>query len=285
MTYIHPSFVNRSVASVILACLFLGSFNLFGQTNQKKDAFLGLWTNDLNAAAGKIQDKVQSLGGQISSQSRTFNTYESSINLSLSLPAKNLPQLFAFVRGLGTVTSESSFYQQGADIQNVQINISDRKSAYDRPRVGLYAGVSGGLVNLTGFNEKDHGLFAAGLTVGFPRRSSQLSLLMLNGDQKLSDDPEEPAVKGSSLVSISHSTYSSALGGGANRYLNPYAGVLYGYTYVARKSAFLLGAKLGIELFSSDYFILAFSGSLAGLYGHKSGGTMQMYLLNLDVPF
>lgn len=87
------------------------------------------------------------------------------------------------------------------------------------------------------------------------------------------------------LATAGTALYSSFLGGGGRRFLNPYFGMRLGYGYLSDRGAFAMAGELGLELFKHRYVLVEVAGRAVAFV--RDGGTEGAFTASFgaSVPF
>jgi hypothetical protein len=259
------------------------------------DVTVELLVSETSEAAQQAEKIVKDAGGKIDKRAINRDQYDNqSATFSASIPMDSVDNAMDKIRKIGSVRSENSDFDSSVKSVRVRIVISDRRmDSYgdSRSQGRLFAGVAAASLNLNLSNDKSRSMSGAGITLSPRGQWAQLTIIMLKADKKDSNggssanNPPEPSASGSSLFLIGHNFYSSIFGGGYRSYLNPYAGLTYGYSRLFNRSLFAIGGTIGLELVKLKWFTWSISGNLMGLYSGKDGGTTNMYATHLFIPF
>ncbi len=296
---------SRSVQT--LACLIIlalpsiaraqGPFS--GKQEVAPDVTIELLVSETSNAASAAEKIIKSSKGKIEKRSINRDQYENeSAVFTASIPMDAIEDAMEKLRRIGNVRSENSDFDSSLTTVRVKIMISDRRmESYEdsRSQGRLFAGVAAANLNLNLSNDKARAMNGAGITLSPRGQWAQLTIIMLKDAKKESSksagsvtsntEVKEPSSAGSSLFLIGHNFYSSIFGGGYRSYLNPYAGLTYGYSRLFNRSLFAIGGTIGLELVKLKWFTWSVSGNLMGLYSGKDGGTTNMYATHLFIPF
>jgi hypothetical protein len=97
--------------------------------------------------------------------------------------------------------------------------------------------------------------------------------------------PQKDGESRAALGTIGSALYSSYLGGGRRRFVNPYLGFRAGYGYLSGEGCFALGAELGVELVRHRYLLVeAAARSVAFFRKDTTDGAIHG-LVGVAVPF
>lgn len=262
------------------------------------DVTVELLVSETSEAAQQAEKIVKGANGKIEKRSINRDQYDNqSATFSVSIPIELVDGAMDKIRQIGSVRSENSDFDPSLKTVRVKIIISDRRTdSYgdSRSQGRLFAGVAAASLNLNLSNDKSRSMSGAGITLSPRGQWAQLTIIMLKAGKKDSNggssagnatNPPEPSASGSSLFLIGHNFYSSIFGGGYRSYLNPYAGLTYGYSRLFNRSLFAIGGTIGLEIVKLKWFTWSVSGNLMGLYSGKDGGTTNMYSTHLFIPF
>lgn len=266
--------------------------------DQNPDVTIELLVSETSEAAQQAEKIVKDAGGKIDKRSINRDQYDNqTATFSASIPMESADGAMEKIRKIGSVRGENSDFDSSVKSVRVRIVISDRRmDSYgdSRSQGRLFAGVAAANLNLNLSNDKSRTMSGAGITLSPRGQWAQLTIIMLKAEKKDSNsgsstnnanNPPEPSASGSSLFLIGHNFYSSIFGGGYRSYLNPYAGLTYGYSRLFNRSLFAIGGTIGLELVKLKWFTWSISGNLMGLYSGKDGGTTNMYATHLFIPF
>ena len=271
-----------------------------GTTQLRVDAqpnvIIDLAVVDTGESIKNIEKMLKKAGGKIQKRSRNRDLYDNeTATFQAELPTSNFDDMMDQVRSMGTVRRESSNVNPSDQQILVSINVTDRKSnSYDdsRSQGRLFAGVAATNMNLNLSNDKSRNTTGGGITLSPSGRWAQLSIFMLkeakNGTSAATENgtgEKEPSSAGSSIVLIGHNFYSAIFGGGYRPFLNPFAGLTYGYSRLYNRSLFAIGGTVGLELITMQWFTWSVSSNLMGLYSGRDGGTTSMFSTHLYIPF
>jgi hypothetical protein len=267
--------------------------------DQNPDVTIELLVAETDDAAKQAEKVVKDAGGKIDKRSINRDQYDNqTATFSASIPMESADDAMEKIRKIGSVRGENSDFDSSVKSVRVRIVISDKRmDSYgdSRSQGRLFAGVAAANLNLNLSNDKTRSMSGAGITLSPRGQWAQLTIIMLKDAKKESSksadsgasatDVKEPSSAGSSLFLIGHNFYSSIFGGGYRSYLNPYAGLTYGYSRLFNRSLFAIGGTIGLELVKLKWFTWSVSGNLMGLYSGKDGGTTNMYATHLFIPF
>jgi hypothetical protein len=284
-----------------LAALTVLSGTAFAQRNSvKPDASIAVRVESVTRATADVGKAAAALGAKNVSRNVDRSGSYNSSTIVYSLPVSKADSLLSTARGLGEVTSESvSFGSKDDDAKvRVQITLTDEEQTYVArgKRSAFLAGASGLSSRVSGLTQKELDYTGWGITVAVTRRSAQLSIYSLKLDkdafaEKQTDpDLEKERLQlekenSGSMALVSHSTYSSFFGNGNRSFLNPFAGIAYGYSHIAGSSLAAIGGHVGVDLLNIGGIVMGTSAHMLGLYNSRDGATSSMFDLHLFIPF
>lgn len=289
---------------IIFCVLFFAGLSGTAQARRaqttKADATITVQVESVAKAMADVNKAASALGAKTVSRNMNRNGQFNSSTVMLSISVAKADDLLGKIRTMGEVSSESaSFNNLDSDEPvNIQITLNDRKEEYVArgKRSNFLAGGSAVSSRVNGLTPQDLNFTGWGLTVSVKRRSAQLSILSLKLDKEAyaekETDPELEKIrmqlekeKSGSMAVISHSTYSSFFGDGNRPFLNPFAGITYGYSHLAGSSLATIGGQVGIDLVNLGGVVLGTSASMLGLYNSKDGATSSQFDVHLFIPF
>jgi hypothetical protein len=284
-----------TIVAFLIPSIAMAQAPLTSRQEATPDVTVELLVSETSEAAQQAEKIVKDAGGKIDKRAINRDQYDNqSATFSASIPMDSVDNAMDKIRKIGSVRSENSDFDSSVKSVRVRIVISDRRmDSYgdSRSQGRLFAGVAAASLNLNLSNDKSRSMSGAGITLSPRGQWAQLTIIMLKADKKDSNggssanNPPEPSASGSSLFLIGHNFYSSIFGGGYRSYLNPYAGLTYGYSRLFNRSLFAIGGTIGLELVKLKWFTWSISGNLMGLYSGKDGGTTNMYATHLFIPF
>lgn len=251
--------------------------------------------DDVKSAVGKLDKLVKGKSGRTDKVSRSASGSSESATIRVSLASADLEDVLDDVRKLGEVASESCEFD--ASLPRVALVVGFSNGVYQRTESGrvqssFFAGVAGTMLSLELSNDKSRHMTGVGFTISPSRRWAQLTIVSLKESNKTNNstgssdsNADRNRDQGSSMVLLSHNFYSATLGDGFRPYLNPYAGVTYGYSRLFNRSLAAIGGTLGVELIKNKWFTWGLSSDLLGLYSGRDGGNTQTYSTQLLMPF
>jgi hypothetical protein len=286
-----------AIGAFLMPPLIMAQEPLQSKPDQNPDVTIELLVAETDDAAKQAEKVVKEAGGKINKRSINRDQYDNqTATFSVTIPMQSADDAMEKIRKIGSVRGENSDFDSSVKSVRVRIVISDKRmDSYgdSRSQGRLFAGVAAANLNLNLSNDKTRSLSGAGITLSPRGQWAQLTIIMLKDAKKDSKKStttgnsadDEPSSAGSSLFLIGHNFYSSIFGGGYRSYINPYAGLTYGYSRLFNRSLFAIGGTIGLELVKLKWFTWSISGNLMGLYSGKDGGTTNMYATHLFIPF
>lgn len=279
-----------------LVCLNFGTTTFAREQNPvpQFDVTIELSVKDTNSAAQKIDEILRRNGVRIEkrTQKKDYIGFYS-VTFAASIQTAVLDRTMDALRNIGNVRNESLEIAPSAQSLKMKILIIDEQSLKGRqtPIQGrLFAGVAAASLGLSlGGVENNRTMTGAGITLSPRGRWAQLTILTLKETTTKkdadADDSSNPSAAGSSILMIGHNYYSSIMGSGGNTYMNPFAGVSYGYSRLFSSSLFTVGGTIGLELVKWPWLTWSISSNFMGFYSSRNGGTATMYATHLFIPF
>lgn len=292
--------MSRNLFLALVVFLGMSGTALARRDNIKPDASIAIRVESVSRATTEVTRAAAALDAKTVSRNVNRSGGFNSSTIIYSLSVSKADSLISTARGLGEVTSESaSFGNMDDDAKvRVQITLTDEEQTYVArgKRSAFLAGASGLASRVSGLTQKELNYSGWGITVAVSRRSAQLSIYSLKLDkaayEEKESDPELETERlqlekenSGSMALISHSTYSSFFGNGNRSFLNPYAGIAYGYSHIAGSSLATIGGHVGVDLLNIGGIVMGTSAHMLGLYNSKDGATSSLFDLHLFIPF
>jgi hypothetical protein len=196
------------------------------------------------------------------------------------VPVKELLEIekeMTRVRGeIEQVKGEQRWLADRVELATITLSISREGGPIDpSPSTRMFAGPRLAVLSLFDPEGRPRTRVGGGATVHVNR------FFTLDIDVFPREDGESRAV----VATLGSALYSSHLGAGRRRFLNPYLGARVGYGYLSGEGGWVLGGEVGLELFKHRYLLVeAAARTIVFTGGGRADGAFQG-LLGAAVPF
>lgn len=258
------------------------------------DARMELVVDDTSLATGSVEKIIRDAGGTIESRRTSYDPSQKMRSIVTGLVGSNvIDSVIIKLRNVGTVRTESFDLKPSNSTVRVQVSLGNQPDTTQyAPRYSptVFAGVTGGFMKLNLSNDNSRTLNGPGIIMSTRGQWAQFSVTLLKDTTKKSpdgtnDSKEEASSSGSSTFLIGHNFYSKFFAGGNYSYMNPHAGITYGYSHLMGRSLFTIGGSIGLEFIRTRFFVWNVSAKILGLYSGRDGGTAALYTTDLVIPF